>query len=132
VRSRQYGPDVLAEGRRRPGQGPIPQVAAERGLVVEDAAGEFCGAVVLCEKDAVTLEDSRGRRRVFPLRPAAFRLDGKPVMLVRPARPVAPGRPGSASASRPPESWSRSAVPTTSGGQPSRKRARQPCHRLEP
>ncbi len=94
MRSRQYGPDVLAEGRRRPGQGPIPQVAAERGLVVEDAAGEFCGAVVFCEKDAVTLEDSRGRRRVFPLRPAAFRLDGKPVMLVRPARPAGLGAPG--------------------------------------
>ena len=94
MRSRQYGPDVLAGGRRRPGQGPIPQVAAERGLVVEDAAGEFCGAVVLCEKDAVTLEDSRGRRRVFPLRPAAFRLDGMPVMLVRPARPPAPDTPG--------------------------------------
>jgi Protein of unknown function (DUF3097) len=90
VRSRQYGPDVLAEGRRRPGQGPIPPVAAERGLVVEDAAGEFCGAVVFCEKDAVTLEDARGRRRVFPLRPAAFRLEGKPVMLVRPAPAPAP------------------------------------------
>jgi hypothetical protein len=94
VRSRQYGPDVLAEGRRRPGQGPIPQVAAERGLVVEDANGEFCGAVVFCEKDAVTLEDGRGRRRVFPLRPAAFRLEGKPVMLVRPAPPAGPGAPG--------------------------------------
>jgi Protein of unknown function (DUF3097) len=94
VRSRQYGPDVLAEGRRRPGQGPIPQVAAEHGLVVEDAAGEFCGAVVFCEKDAVTLEDSRGRRRVFPLRPAAFRLDGKPVMLVRPVPPAVSGAPG--------------------------------------
>jgi len=94
VRSRQYGPDVLAAGRRRPGQTPIPRVAAERGLVVEDAAGEFCGAVVFCEKDAVTLEDSRGRRRVFPLAPAAFRLDGKPVMLVRPVRPAGPGAPG--------------------------------------
>ncbi len=94
MRSRQYGPDVLAGGRRRPGQGPIPQVAAERGLVVEDAAGEFCGAVVCCEKDAVTLEDARGRRRVFPLRPAAFRLDGRPVMLVRPARAATPGGPG--------------------------------------
>jgi Protein of unknown function (DUF3097) len=94
VRSKQYGPDVLAEGRRRPGQGQLPQVAAERGLVVEDAAGEFCGAVVWCEKDAVTLEDSRGRRRVFPLRPAAFRLEGKPVMLVRPVRPASPDGPG--------------------------------------
>jgi DUF3097, C-terminal domain/DUF3097, N-terminal domain len=94
VRSKQYGPDVLAQGRRRPGQGQLPRVAAERGLVVEDAAGEFCGAVVGCEKDAVTLEDSRGRRRVFPLRPAAFRLEGKPVMLVRPARPADPDAPG--------------------------------------
>jgi len=94
VRSKQYGPDVLAEGRRRPGQGRLPRVAAERGLVVEDAAGEFCGAVVWCEKDAVTLEDSRGRRRVFPLRPAAFRLEGKPVRLVRPARPGRPDGPG--------------------------------------
>jgi hypothetical protein len=84
VRSRQYGPDVLAAGRRRPGQRVLPQVAAERGLVVEDAAGEFCGAVVFCEKDAVTLEDGRGRRREFPLRPAPFLLEGKPVMLVRP------------------------------------------------
>jgi len=48
VRSRQYGPDVLAAGRRRPGQGTLPRVAADHGLVVEDAAGEFCGAVVRC------------------------------------------------------------------------------------
>ena len=85
MRSRQYGPDVLAAGPRRPGQRQIPQVEAERGLVVEDCAAEFCGAVVLCEKDAVTLEDRRGRRRVFPLCPAPFLLDGKPVMLVRPS-----------------------------------------------
>jgi hypothetical protein len=91
VRSRQYGPDVLAGGRKRPGQGPIPQVAADRGLVVEDAAGEFCGAVVGCEKGAVTLEDSRGRRRVFPLSPAAFLLEGRPVMLVRPGRAAGQG-----------------------------------------
>jgi hypothetical protein len=84
VRSRRYGPDVLAVQRRRPGQRQLPQVSAERGLVVEDAAGEFCGAVVFCEKDAVTLEDGRGKRRVFPLRPAPFLLEGQPVMLVRP------------------------------------------------
>jgi hypothetical protein len=79
-------------------------VAAERGLVVEDRAGEFCGAVVFCEKDAVTLEDRHGRRRVFPLSPAAFLLEGKPVMLVRPtpARPGGPGATGGpGSATRP-------------------------------
>jgi hypothetical protein len=95
VRSRRYGPDVLAAARRRPGQRQLPQVAAERGLVVEDAAGEFCGAVVFCEKDAVTLEDGRGKRRVFPLRPAPFLLEGQPVMLVRPApAPHVPGPNG--------------------------------------
>jgi hypothetical protein len=81
VRSRDYGRDVLAARRHRP---RLPQVAAERGLVVEDAAGRFCGAVVLCEKDAVTLEDRHGNRRVFPLGQAAFLLEGEPVVLVRP------------------------------------------------
>ncbi len=85
MRSKQYGPDVLAAGRRRPGPVQLPQVAAEPGLVVEDAAGQFCGAVVFCEKDAVTLEDRHGRQRVFPLSPAPFLLEGKPVKLVRPA-----------------------------------------------
>ncbi len=100
MRSRQYGPDVLAEGRRRPGQRQIPRVPAQRGLVVEDADGQFCGAVVLCEKDAVTLEDRHGRQRVFPLSPATFLLEGKPVTLVRPpvAPPGAPGRGGGTAA----------------------------------
>jgi hypothetical protein len=93
VRSRDYGPDVLAAGNRRPARPQPRQVVAERGLVVEDAAGQFCGAVVFCEKDAVTLEDRHGRRRVFPLRQSVFLLEGKPVTLVRPAE-AAPGRGG--------------------------------------
>ena len=89
MRSRQYGADVLAggTGRRRfggPGQREVPTVAAERGLVVEDSEGRFCGAVVGYEKGAVTLEDRHGKRRVFPLTPAAFLLDGQPVTLVPP------------------------------------------------
>jgi hypothetical protein len=91
VGSRDYGPDVLAVGDRRRVRPQLRQVAAERGLVVEDAAGQFCGAVVLCEKDAVTLEDRHGTRRVFPLGPAAFLLEGEPVILVRPSGPAAPG-----------------------------------------
>ena len=94
MRSTQYGQDILAAGRRRPGQGQIPRVAAEPGLVVEDAAGQFCGAVVCCEKDAVTLEDRHGRQRVFPLSPAAFLLEGKRIMLVRPGRAAAPAADG--------------------------------------
>jgi hypothetical protein len=63
--------------------------------VVEDAEGRFCGAVVAWEKGAVTLEDRHGRRRVFPLTPGAFLLDGAPVTLVRPdpAAPAAGSRP---------------------------------------
>jgi hypothetical protein len=94
VRSRQYGPDVLTNGPQRLRKREIPQVVAERGLVVEDIAAEFCGAVVFCEKDAVTLEDRHGRRRVFPLRRAPFLMDGKPVMLVRPGPPADPNGHG--------------------------------------
>ena len=93
MRSQDYGGDVLAAGRRRRPQ--IPQVEAEFGLVVEDLEGRFCGAVVGCDKGAVTLEDRHGKRRVFPLNPAAFLLEGAPGDVVRPAaaRPPAPARP---------------------------------------
>ncbi|WP_067178289.1 DUF3097 domain-containing protein [Microtetraspora niveoalba] len=80
-----YGQDVLSGDWRRPGRGKIPEVPAERDLVVEDAEGRFCGAVVACDKEAVTLEDRFGRRRVFPLAPAGFLLEGRPVTLVRPS-----------------------------------------------
>ena len=111
---RQYGADVLATGqpgslaRRRPGQREVPQVEAEPGLVVEDAEGRFCGAVVAWEKGAVTLEDRHGRRRVFPLSPGAFLLDGRPVTLVRPG----PGSPaGSAAGAGPARTASGSVAP---------------------
>jgi Protein of unknown function (DUF3097) len=94
VRNRQYGPDVLAAGllRRSPGRREVPEVVAERGLVVEDSEGRFCGAVVGYEKGAVTLEDRHGKRRAFPLVPAAFRLDGQPVTLIPPqGGPEGPG-----------------------------------------
>ncbi|GGL02050.1 DUF3097 domain-containing protein [Planomonospora parontospora] len=93
-----YERDVLAGDWRRPGRGTIPQVPAEPDLVVEDAEGGFCGAVVACDKEAVTLEDRFGRRRVFPLEPAAFLLEGRVVTLVRPASaPKAPRRSASGS-----------------------------------
>ena len=96
--SRHYGSDVLADGQsgrlgRRRAPREVPKVEAERGLVVEDSEGRFCGAVVGYEKGAVTLEDRHGKRRVFPLAPAAFLLDGQPVTLVPPA-PAPAARPG--------------------------------------
>jgi hypothetical protein len=107
---REYGPDILAAGAARPRRAEIPAVPAERGLVVEEAGGNgFCGAVVACEKQGVTLEDRFGRQRVFPLTPGGFLLEGRRVTLVRPS-PAAgggpPGRPrtasGSVAAPRPP------------------------------
>src|SRR5580700_5423562 len=85
MRSRDYGRDVLAPENRKPkpGQGPVPQVEAERDLVVEDFEGRFCGAIVAIERGTVTLEDRFGKRRVFPV-PGTFLLEGKRVTLVRP------------------------------------------------
>jgi hypothetical protein len=86
------------ELRRRP-RVEVPVVVAERELVVEDAAGEFCGAVVGCEKDVVRLEDRFGNVRVFPLVPGGFLLDGVQVTLVRPraGSPALPTRTASGS-----------------------------------
>jgi hypothetical protein len=88
----RYEHDVLAVSKRRV---EIPVVEAERGLVVEDTAGEFCGAVVECEKDVVRLEDRFGKVRAFPLVAGGFLLDGARVTLVRPkaAVPTAPTAP---------------------------------------
>ena len=59
---RDYGRDVLAGDWRSARRPPPPEIEAEPGLVVEDAEGRFCGAVVGCEKNAVTLEDRFGRQ----------------------------------------------------------------------
>lgn len=94
MRSKDYGGDVLGGDWRRPRRGQIPEVEAETGLVAEDPSSGFCGAVVGCGKDGVTLEDRKGRRRLFPLTKAGFLIDGKPVTLVRPASPrLRPGGP---------------------------------------
>ncbi len=89
TRMSRYDGDVLAGNWRRPRV--VPELAAERGTVVEDAETGFCGAVVRCEKvpggATVTLEDRLGRLRAFPLGPG-FLVDGSPVVLVRP--PAAP------------------------------------------
>ncbi|MGN9912526.1 DUF3097 domain-containing protein [Phytohabitans sp. LJ34] len=83
-----YGEDVLAGNWRR--RKVVPEVDAEVDLVVEDADSGFCGAVVGFEYGAVVLEDRHGKRRNFPLAPAAFLLDGAPVTLRKPVRSAAP------------------------------------------
>jgi hypothetical protein len=85
-----YGEDVLAGNWRR--RKAVPEVDAERDLVVEDVDSGFCGAVVGFELGAVVLEDRHGRRRNFPLDPAAFLLDGKLVTLRRPAASPQPAQ----------------------------------------
>jgi hypothetical protein len=77
-----YGEDVLAGNWRR--RKVVPEVDAERDLVVEDVDSGFCGAVVGFELGAVVLEDRHGKRRNFPLSPGAFLLDGSVVTLRRP------------------------------------------------
>ncbi|MFM1725476.1 DUF3097 domain-containing protein [Rhodococcus sp. PAM 2766] len=85
--SNMYG-DIFA-GHSRTRKPKTPEVAAERDLVVEDAATGFCGAVVGIERtydgDFVRLEDGARRTRLFAMREAAFLIDGRPVTLVRPA-----------------------------------------------
>lgn len=81
----RYGRDVLAGSTPR---AHVPDVAATTGLVVECASTGYCGAIVGLEKTpagwAAALEDRHGSRRLFPLDPEAFLLDGQVVTLVRP------------------------------------------------
>ncbi|MGC0364065.1 hypothetical protein ABH922_002049 [Rhodococcus sp. 27YEA15] len=90
-----YG-DIFA-GHARRQKRVTPRVAAERDLVVEDAATGFCGAVVGFERtydgDFVRLEDARARTRLFAMREAAFLLDGVPVTLQRPAPKTSTTKP---------------------------------------
>jgi hypothetical protein len=98
TRAHDYRGAFGADGSRNRVRRQIPEVPAETGLVVEDPASGFCGAVIAADARGVTLEDRHGSRRVFPLHPAAFLLDGAPTTLVVPARaPVAPVRSASGS-----------------------------------
>jgi hypothetical protein len=87
----RYGEDVLTGNWRR--RKVVPEVEAEPDLVVEDAGSGFCGAVIGFELGAVVLEDRHGRRRNFPLEPAAFLLDGQVVTLRRPSAATATAKP---------------------------------------
>lgn len=98
MRGHDYRGLFTVDGTRRITRKAIPEVPAEPGLVVEDPASGFCGAVVAVDVREVTLEDRRGARRVFPLRQAAFLVEGAVATLVVPASaPQAPVRSASGS-----------------------------------
>jgi len=100
----RYGSDVLATDWRAPKRGRATEVSAEPGLVVEEVTTDWCGEIVKVERDlgTVTLEDRRSKQRTFPLGPG-FLLEGRPVVLVAPARkgPAQPTRTASGSVSVP-------------------------------
>jgi hypothetical protein len=100
----RYGADVLSSDWRAPKNGRAVETAATLGLVVEEVVTDWCGEIVKVERDlgTVILEDRRNRRRTFPLGPG-FLLEGKPVILVAPARngPAAPTRTASGSVAVP-------------------------------
>lgn len=82
----RYPVDVLAAGFERANRKRASRDQVIRaGLVIEDPASGFCGAVVRWENGLVVLEDRKGRRRSFPLGPG-FLLEGEPVTLKAPAR----------------------------------------------
>ncbi|MFP3991284.1 DUF3097 domain-containing protein [Streptomyces sp. E11-3] len=97
---RSYHPDLTPPWKKRQA---VPEIPADRDLVVEEATTGFCGAVIRCEAGTVTLEDRFGKHRVFPLDPRGFLLDGQVVTLVRPsaAAPVRPTRTASGSVAVP-------------------------------
>lgn len=94
----RYGSDVLAGDWRRRGQPESVDLEVSVGLVVEDPASGFVGAVVRWEHGVVELEDRFGKVRSYPLGPG-FWVDGKPVALKAPARtsPAGPTRTASGS-----------------------------------
>ncbi len=66
---------------RPPVRKPPPTVAVEPGMVLEEVLSGWVGAVVASDKENVSLEDRRGKVRVFPL--GVFLLDGAPVTAVK-------------------------------------------------
>jgi len=95
----QWGPADLHS--RKPAARP-KTIAAARGLVLEDAASGFTGAIVRTEKSGgvhlVVLEGRRGVTRSFPLG-LGFMIDGQSVNLVPPSQQpkTAPARTASGS-----------------------------------
>ena len=81
----RYPHDVLASGWQRAGRPTSTDLLLAVGLVLEDAASGFCGAVLHWERGLVVLEDRHGKQRTFALG-AGFWHQGSPVVLKVPQR----------------------------------------------
>lgn len=85
-----WGPQDMAA----PTRAELPEVPAERGMVLEDVQSGWVGAVTRVEKSGgmhvVALEDRRGKSRSFRLG-FGFLLEGQPIRLVPPAPRPASG-----------------------------------------
>ncbi len=79
----RYGNDVLAGFSKKAPKVELSVVEATPGLVLEETASDFVGAVTRIEGRLVELEDRRGSRRMFPLGPG-FLLDGVAVAVRAP------------------------------------------------
>lgn len=96
-----YGRNIFAHDPHRDGPGarrPRSQaVHVEIGMVLEDVASGWVGAVTRVEKSGgvhlVELEDRRGVRRSFPLGPG-FWLEGRPIEALPPRPAPAQSSPG--------------------------------------
>jgi hypothetical protein len=78
-----WGPQEIAA----PARNQLPEVPAERGMVLEDVQSGWVGAVTRVEKSGgmhvVALEDRRGKSRSFKLG-FGFLLEGQPIRLMPP------------------------------------------------
>jgi hypothetical protein len=92
-----WGPQELST----PAKAQLPEVAVQRGMVLEDVQSGWVGAVTRVEKSGgmhvVALEDRRGKSRSFRLG-FGFLLEGRPIRLMPPA-PKLPAA-GTATAAR--------------------------------
>ena len=81
----RYAGDVLAAGWQQKAKKVIPEITLERGMVLEDAATGFCGAVTRWENGLVVLEGRGDKRRSFPIGHGLL-LEGEPVLVTVPPR----------------------------------------------
>ncbi|GGC58602.1 DUF3097 domain-containing protein [Hoyosella rhizosphaerae] len=83
----RYTGDILG-GHARNRRKTYPALAAEIGMVVEDAVTGYCGAIVGFERtydgDFLRIEDAARCTRLFRLRDGGFLLEGERVTLTRP------------------------------------------------